>query len=303
MRIAVVGAGALGLYFGAKLAQSGNDVHFLLRRDYDAIMARGLKVCSVDGDFHLPKINGYRTPEEIGTADLVIVGLKTFANHRFRELITPLVGDNTMILTLQNGLGNEEALAELFGDGIILGGVAYLCSNRGEPGVVHHLGEGRIVLGEYIRGETAKAEKVAAIFNRSGIECRVTPDYLKARWEKLVWNIPFNGICALMMKPVDTLLSLKAMRLLITDMMKEVITGGNAQGLVKPIPLTLAEDMITFSERLSSYRPSMLIDRQEGRPLELDTIFGAPLAAAAGKGIEMPRVQELHALLLLAEKG
>ncbi|MRR57411.1 MAG: putative 2-dehydropantoate 2-reductase [Deltaproteobacteria bacterium] len=303
MRIAVIGAGALGLFYGAMLQRAGNDVHFLLRRDHDAIMAGGLMVYSVDGDFCLPKVNGYRTPQEIGQADLVIVGLKTFANHRFQELLTPLVGDDTLILTLQNGLGNEEMLASLFGEERILGGVAFLCSNRGEPGVVHHLGEGRIILGEYLRGKTIRAEPVAALFRAAGVDCRVTPDYKKARWEKLVWNIPFNGLCALMLKPVDELLALDAMRRLIIDMMGEVIEGGNAQGLIKNIPGSLAENMVSFSINLGQYRPSMLIDRLEGRPLELDAIFGAPLAAAHEKGIEMPRVQELHALLQLAEKG
>jgi 2-dehydropantoate 2-reductase len=303
MRIAVIGSGALGLFYGAMLQRAGNDVHFLLRRDHDAIMSRGLTVRSVDGDFHLAKVNGYRTQQEIGEADLVIVGLKTFANHRFSELIAPLVGSDTLILTLQNGLGNEELLASLFGEQRILGGVAFLCSNRGEPGVVHHLGEGRILLGDYNRGETARAEAIASLFRSAGVECRVTPDYKRARWEKLVWNIPFNGLCALMMRPVDELLALDATRRLILDMMGEVIKAGNAQDLIKDIPGTLAEKLVSSSESLGPYRPSMFIDRLEGRPLELDGIFGVPLASANQQGIEMPRVQELHALLQLAVKG
>lgn len=303
MRIAIVGAGALGLYYGAVLQKAGNDVHFLLRRDHDAVMEKGLTVYSVDGDFHLPKVNGYRDSREMGEADLIVIGLKTFANHRFQELLTPLVGDKTLILTLQNGLGNEETLASLFGGERILGGVAFLCSNRGEPGVVHHLGEGRIIMGEFSRGETATAERIADMFRNAGVECRVTADYVRARWEKLVWNIPFNGLCALMMKPVDALLGLAATRRLIVDMMSEVIDGGNSQGLLKEIPHSLAENMVTFSENLGPYQPSMLIDRLEGRPLELDAIFGAPLAAAGQKGVGMPRVHALHALLQLAEKG
>ncbi|MEA5113807.1 MAG: putative 2-dehydropantoate 2-reductase [Geobacteraceae bacterium] len=303
MRIAVVGAGALGLYYGAVLQKAGNDVHFLLRRDFEAVMANGLTVYSVNGDFHLPRVKGYRRTEEIGEVDLVVIGLKTFANHRYSELISPLIGSSTLILTLQNGLGNEEALSALFGEERILGGVAFLCSNRGVPGVVHHLGEGRIILGEYTRKGTARAEKIAAMFVEAGVECKAVPDLKRARWEKLVWNIPFNGLCALMMKPVDELLSLDATRKLIIDMMGEVIVGGNAQGLMKDMPGTLAEKMVIFSENLGAYKPSMMIDRIEGRSLELDAIFGVPLEAAASRGVAMPRVEELHALLQLMEKG
>ncbi len=303
MRIAVVGAGALGLYYGAVLQRAGNDVHFLLRRDFDAVAENGLMVYSVNGDFHLPHVKAYRTPEEIGDVDLVLIGLKTFANHRYNELVSPLLGKNTSILTLQNGLGNEEALASLFGEQRILGGVAFLCSNRGVPGVVHHLGEGRILLGEYTGTGTARAEKFAAMFMEAGVECKAVPDLKRARWEKLVWNIPFNGLCALMLKPVDALLSLAATRKLIIDMMGEVIAGGNAQGLMKNMPGSLADKMVTFSENLGAYKPSMMIDRIEGRSLELDAIFGVPLIAAANHGVAMPRVEELHALLQLVEQG
>lgn len=151
MRIAVVGAGALGLYYGSMLQKGGHEVCFLLRRDLDVIPKSGLSVFSINGDFKLFPVAGYGSSEEIGMVDLVLVGLKTFANQSYRQLITPLLKDNSIILTLQNGLGNEEALAEIFGSERIMGGVAFLCSNRGEPGVVHHLGAGRIILGEFAR--------------------------------------------------------------------------------------------------------------------------------------------------------
>lgn len=303
MRIAVIGAGALGLFYGARLQKSGNDVHFLLRRDYEAISADGLTVNSVDGDFRLAKVNGYRTPEEMGTADLVLIGLKTFANHRYQELVGPLVGEKTIILTMQNGLGNEESLAELFDEHRILGGVAFLRSNRGVPGVVHHLGEGRVILGEYRQGETVMAEKIAPIFQAAGIECRVVPDLKRARWEKLVWNIPFNGLCALLQKPVDALLNQESTRHLIIEMMLEVIAGGNAQGLMKDIPSSFAEKLVSFSRDLGPYKPSMLIDRLEGRQLEIEAIFHKPLQAAEKLGIRMPRVETVSALLQSAENG
>ncbi|RQW90231.1 MAG: putative 2-dehydropantoate 2-reductase [Geobacter sp.] len=301
MRIAVVGAGALGLYYGSVLQKSGNDVYFLLRSDYEVIKSEGITVYSVNGNFHLPMVKGFRSSSEIGIVDLVLIGLKTFANISFVELITPLVGDKTQILTLQNGLGNEETLAALFGEERILGGVAYLCSNREKPGEVHHLGEGRILLGEYSKTDSTRIQEIASRFRSAGVECRTVSDLKRARWEKLVWNIPFNGICALMLKPIDIILKFEPTRQLVSEVMEEVITAANAQSLLNDIPLSLAGKMVESSKNLGQYKPSMLIDRLKERPLELEAIFGVPLLVAAEKGIQMPRVQQIYALLQLTE--
>ena len=302
MRLAIVGAGALGLYYGALLQRSGEDISFLLRRDYEAITRYGLKVKSINGDFNLPKVKGYRSPDEIGAVDLVLVGLKTFANGTFQELIGPLVGAETQILTLQNGLGNEEALAELFGAERILGGVAFLCSNRGEPGEVHHLGAGRIVLGEYQHHDQGRIDRLTAIFTKAGVECRPTDDLRRSRWEKLVWNIPFNGLCALLQQPVNILLAQEAVRKLLREIMLEVIAGANAQGLSRPIAENFAENMLQFTDSMGEYRPSMQIDREEGRQLEISAILRAPLEYARQRGILMPRVEMLATLLEQVEK-
>lgn len=297
MRIAIVGAGALGLYYGALLQRSGEDVHFLLRRDYDAVVRDGLKVFSVNGDFTLPRVRGYRAPEEIGAVDLVLVGLKTFANDGYAGLIGPLLGDGTQILTLQNGLGNEEALAALFGGERIIGGVAFLCSNRGEPGEVHHLGAGRIVLGEFQRRDPARVERLAAMFVRAGVDCRATDDLKRARWEKLVWNIPFNGLCALLQQPVNTLLVRDACRGLVRELMLEVIAAANAQGLASPIAEGYADSMLEFTDNMGEYRPSMQIDREEGRQLEIGAILRVPQEYGGRQGVAMPRVEMLATLL------
>jgi len=235
MRIAVVGAGALGLYYGAMLQRAGNEVRFLLRRDYQAIRKAGLNVTSPDGDFHLQAVQCALDPTELGPADLVLVGLKTFANHRLIELITPLMQSNTCILTLQNGLGNEELLAEAFGSERVLGGIAFLCSNRGKPGTVHHMGQGRIRLGEFSGGLSARATTLAARFNQAQVPCEAVADLRRARWEKLVWNIPFNGLCALTGKNVTEMLNHPPSRAEIIAIMGEVIAAGNAQGLSQPI--------------------------------------------------------------------
>ena len=303
MRIGVVGSGALGLYYGAMLQRSGQEVHFLLRRDYQALQKKGLQVRSVAGNFHLPQIAGYKKPAEIGTVDLVIVGLKTISNHHLLELVSPLSGENTAILTLQNGLGNEELLAEAFGAERVLGGVAFLCSNRGEPGIVHHLGEGKIILGEFSGGLSRRSRELAAIFQTAGISCTAVSDLRRARWEKLVWNVPFNGLCALHGKDVTELLNHPPSKKLVRDLMLEIIAGANAQPLEEPIDAAaFSQHMISFTENMDHYRPSMMIDREEGRPLELEAIYGIPLKQAAAVGVSMPKVGMLYSLLDFGEK-
>lgn len=297
MKAAIIGAGALGLYYGALLQKSGVDTHFLLRRDYDAIKTGGLKVYSIHGDFYLPQVNAWQTPAEIGKVDLIIIGLKTFANDNYQQLVAPLLKDSSVILTLQNGLGNEETLAELFGGERVIGGVAFLCSNRGKPGTVHHLGAGRIILGEFSGKSLERVAQIAEMFCTAGVDCKTTDDLKRARWEKLVWNIPFNGLAALLLQSVDRLLAVKETRKLVRELMLEVIQAANQQGLCSKIPVKFAENMLEFTDTMGAYRPSMQIDREEGRELEIGSIFRIPLAFAAEKAIAMPRVEMLATLL------
>lgn len=302
MRIGIIGSGALGLYYGAMLQRSGQDVHFLLRRDYQVIREKGLQVYSCNGDFLLPQIAGYQTPQEIGTVDLVIVGLKTISNHHLIDLVSPLLDTNTAILTLQNGLGNEELLAEAFGAERVLGGVAFLCSNRGEPGTVHHLGEGKIRLGEFSGGLTRRSNDLANTFQEAGIPCNAVIDLRRARWEKLVWNIPFNGLCALLEKDVTDLLNHPESKELARNLMLEVIAGANAQSLEEPINgKEFSQQLIDFTENMNHYCPSMMIDRAEGSALELEAIYAIPLQQAKAAGINMPRIEMLNALLDFGE--
>ncbi|MBN1957274.1 MAG: putative 2-dehydropantoate 2-reductase [Desulfuromonadales bacterium] len=304
MKIGIIGSGALGLYYGAMLQKSGQDLHFLMRRDFDAVQRKGLQVDSVNGNFHLPKVACYRNSKDIGPVDLVIVGLKTFSNQHLKDLVRPLLGTRTAILTLQNGLGNEELLAAAFGRERILGGVAFLCTNRGEPGTVQHLGEGRIHLGEFSGGLSARSRMLAEIFQAAGVPCEAVSDLRRARWEKLVWNIPFNGLSALMKKDVTDLLDHLPSKELIRMLMLEVISGANAQVLEQPIDAKkFSDQLIAFTENMDHYRPSMMIDRLEGRPLELDAIYRIPIEQARTAGTDMARVEMLYSLLSAGEEN
>jgi 2-dehydropantoate 2-reductase len=193
MKIAVVGCGAVGSYYGACLARAGHEVHFLLRSDYEVVQRQGVTIRSPRGDFRVHPFCA-QAPEDIGVAELVLIGLKTTANREFGRLLPALTGPGTAIVTLQNGLGNEEQLARLFPAEQILGGLCFVCLNRLEPGVICHFEHGLIVLGEYRRPPTARTQGLAAVFKDAGIPCRVTDSLERAHWEKLVWNIPFNGL-------------------------------------------------------------------------------------------------------------
>jgi 2-dehydropantoate 2-reductase len=298
MRIGIIGSGALGLYYGALLQRAGHDVRFLMRRDLDAVTRSGLRVTSPNGDFQLDRVKAFRRPEEMGEVELVVVGLKTFDNDRLVELCRPLVRGSTAVLTLQNGLGNEELLAEAFGAERVLGGVAFLGANRGEPGTVHHLGKGHIRLGEARPGLSPRAAELAALFVAAGVRCEAVADLARARWEKLVWNIPFNGLCALTGLTTDRLLAHPATRDEVVGLMHEVIAGANAQGLSAPIDRdACVAEMMQQTVGLGVYKPSMMIDRLEGRRLELGSIYAIPIARAAARGVEMVRVRMLRALL------
>lgn len=304
MRVGIIGSGALGLYYGALLQKGGHDVHFLLRRDYQALSRGGLQVMSPRGDFYLAGINGYQNSQEIGPVDLVLVGLKAYANERLVALTRPLVGPETTILTLQNGLGNEEVLAAAFGAAQVVGGVAFLCCHRGEPGVVHHLDQGSIRIAEFGKGLSARVTQLAESFRRAGVPCEACSDLTRIRWEKLVWNIPFNGLCALTGLPTDRLLACPETRPLIREIMQEVVTAANRQGLSEAIDaVVVVERLLHMTEGMGAYRPSMMIDRQQSSPLELAAIYGVPLERAAVAEAPMTRVAMLHALLAATEQA
>ena len=294
--LAVVGAGAVGGYYGGRLAQHGHDVHFLFRGDYDAVRTRGLRVESCDGDFTLPPqtVRAYDDPRRMPRADLVIVTLKSTANDQFERLITPLVKDGTAILTLQNGLGNEERLAELFGARRVLGGMAFVCINRAGPGVIRHTDHGVIRIGDFSNpgGKSERASRVAEWFNASRVKCEVLDDLRWGRWQKLTWNVPFNGLGATFDLTTDRLIGGDEGRRMVQDLIREVIAAARADGV--ELPASLVETQVRNTTTMGPYRSSMQVDRQEGRPMEVEAILGEPLRRAKSKGVAVPVLEALY---------
>jgi 2-dehydropantoate 2-reductase len=299
--IAIVGTGAVGAYYGGRLAQHGHDVHFLLRGDYAAVKKNGWTVRSCAGDFAIPaqSVHAYDDPRKMPKADLVIVTLKTTANDQFDALIRPLLKDTTTVLTLQNGLGNEERLADLFGPERILGGMCFVCINRLEPGVVHHIAEGTITLGEFRPTDPARVQRIADIFQASQIPCRVLDDLRYGRWEKLVWNIPFNGLSAALDQTTDLLIGTPAGEALVADLMQEVLAAARAVGV--ELPASLIRVKIEQTRGMGAYKTSMHLDMKSGRAMEVEAIFGFPVRAAQAAGGSVPRLEMLYRLLLLRD--
>jgi len=316
MKIAVVGPGAVGSYYGAKLCLAGQGVHFLLRSDYDAVKRNGVVIHSPEGNLNA-RPRCARTPEEIGESDLVVIALKTTANDQFSKLLPPLVGPKTAVLTLQNGLGNEEALARLFPIEQVMGGLCFVCLNRTAPGVIQHMAHGVVVLGEFQRWPEPRTHDIASLFRNAGVNCKVADNLIKTHWEKLIWNIPFNGLGVagvagydVLIHPelpvddrksfgpvltTDKLLADLRWENLVRELMLEVIAAAGALGY--EIAASFAEKQIERTRTMGSYKASTLIDFEQGRALEVESLFLEPLRQAKNAGANVPRLQSLCRVL------
>jgi 2-dehydropantoate 2-reductase len=310
MKIAVVGCGALGSYYGARLCRAGHEVHFLLRSDYDAVRQNGVTIHSAGGDFTVRPICA-RDPQEIGRAELVLITLKTTANFALPRLLPPLVDPETAVLTLQNGLGNEAAIASLVGAEKTLGGLCFVCLNRIAPGEILHVAHGAIVMGEYDRPSQPRTQRIAGTIVESGVPCTVTENLAAAHWEKLVWNIPFNGLGVAgtagleavergritpgqSLGPcltTDLLLDNGRWEKLVRELMMETIHAAQALGLA--VPDSAADRQIARTRDMGAYKASTLIDFERGQELELEAIFLEPLCQARGAGVACPRLAAL----------
>ncbi len=295
-RIAVVGAGAIGGYYGARLGYFGRNVHFLVRGDLRQVRRFGIRIRGKTENIRLAKVNAYSSTAEIGPCDLVLIAVKTTANPELLQLIPPLLHERTMLLTLQNGLGNEEFLAQHFGPERVLGGLCFVCLNRVEPGVIEHYDVGRVVLGEFSGYPLARTHDVAWEFKRAGIVCSVAENLPRERWRKLVWNIPFNGLAvAAGGKDTAAILADDELQAAALRLMDEVIVAANRCGYA--LPTAQALEQMKRTREMGAYKPSTLLDFEAGRPLEVEAIWGEPLRRARAAGAELPELAALYAEL------
>lgn len=313
MKIGVVGCGAVGSYYGARLCRDGHETHFLLRSDFEQVKRRGVLIRSAEGDFSV-RPRAAQRPEDIGPCDLVLIAIKNTANPQLSQLLPPLIDGQTAVVSLQNGLGNEEIIAAIAGAERVLGGLCFVCLNRTEPGVIEHIAHGQITLGEFQRWPEPRTHDIASAIRHAGVPCKVTPDLVQARWEKLVWNIPFNGLGVASCLGYDSVISgnfrenekskcLTTSELLadsrwhelVRALMNEVIHAANAQGL--GISPELANRMIHLTQSMGPYKASTVLDFEAGRAIELDSIFLEPLRRAAAAQDSVPRLSGLCNIL------
>jgi len=298
MKYAVIGTGGIGGYYGGKLARSGQEVHFLFRSDYDYVKEHGLQVDSCDGSFYLPKINAYDTTENIPDVDVVIVCLKTTTNHKLSKLLPPLLKPDTIVILIQNGIGVEQDVEQMFPGIQLVAGLAFICTAKTEPGHVNHQCYGSINFGNYSCRDEGKFNQMVADFTKAGVKAGVV-EYHEARWRKAVWNMPFNGMTVVLNTQTDSLLKNPSTRQLIREQMMEVVGAASALGVT--IDETFVDQMIQTTDEMTPYSPSMKLDYDFHRLMEIDYLYTRPIAEARKVGFRMPKLEMLEAELRFIE--
>lgn len=296
---AVIGTGAIGGYYGAKLARAGKQVHFLLHSDYEEVRKQGLRVDSCDGDFCLPQVNAYNDTRLMPKADVVLVGLKSTNEHLLKTLLPPLLHEKTLVILIQNGIGLEADVQAWFPDTALAAGLAFICSAKTEPGRINHQCYGSINIGNFSCKDADLIQAVLADFIEAEIDAHEV-EYYEARWRKAVWNMPFNGMTVALQTQTDRLLKNPATRQLIYEQMMEVIGAANALG-VQGLDESFAQKMMQMTDEMVPYSPSMRLDFDFHRPMEIHYIYTRPIAEARAVGFEMPRLEMLERELLFID--
>lgn len=299
MRYGVIGTGAIGGYYGAKLAQGGQDVHFLFHSDYDYVREHGLRVNSGDGGFHLDHVNAYQDVRQMPKCDVVIVALKTVHEQMLRDMLPPLLTDDTVVLLIQNGMGMEQDVEQMVPGVKLAAGLAFICCSKTHPGVIDHLDLSGLNVGNYNAPQETIDRMIAEMVS-ADIDAR-NVDYLEARWRKLLWNMPFNGLSVALHTDTDALVRNAATRRLLRAMTQEVIDAAHAVG-VKGLTDRDADAMIEMTTKMRPYKPSMRLDWDYHRPMEVYYLYTRPIEEARRAGQDMPLHRMLEAELKFMEE-
>ena len=301
-KIGLIGAGAVGGYYGLMLKKGGEDIHFHVRSNFEKVREDGF--CLVH---HLPErkkeniqnVPVYRNSTSIGICNWIIIATKATANKQVMELVRPMVDKNTSFLTLQNGMGNVEIIAESYGENrVIIGGLCFTCINRTEQNRIESILPGYVQFGQHGELLSEKGKSIVNAFERSGIRVRYADSLEEALWRKLCWNIPFNGLSIVGGGiTTDLIVANQELRKRARQLMIEIQCAAIAHGVT--IEDTFLDKQFELTEAMGPYRPSSLIDYQEGKPVEVEAIFGEALRKGQSKGAGMVALNKLYTELLL----
>lgn len=302
-RWTVIGVGGVGGYYGSRLALAGHRVHWVARSDAAHLAAAGLVVESPKGDARLVDLDVSGPDDPLPPSEVVVIATKTNDNDTLAAwLAERLAGRATTVVVLQNGLEVErpfaEALAVTAPHTRVLGGMSFICAERIGPGHIRHIDYERVTVGAWTPdGGTAGDEasvavaEVVADLAGAGVPTEALGDLLEGRWRKLMWNIPFNGLSVVLGASTAELVGDPACRRLVRDLMTEVLSASVGTG--HPVHGEVIDQLFASTERMVPYAPSMRVDYEARRPLELDAIYATPLRVAAEAGVRMPRAEVL----------
>ena len=301
MKYGIIGTGAIGGFYGGKLAKAGQEVHFLLHKDYEYVKQNGLQVDSCDGSFHLDGVNAYNDTTAMPPCDVVLVCLKSINNGMLKTLLPPLLHQRTLVVLIQNGIGVEEDVQRDFPGVQLAAGLAFICSAKMEHGRVNHQCYGSINLANYSCKDEALMQAVVSEFREAGIETGLV-EYHEARWKKAVWNMPFNGMTVALHAQTDELLKHPATRQLIREQMMEVVGAARALG-VNGVDEAFVDKMIQMTDEMTPYSPSMRLDYDFHRRMEIYYLYTRPIETARKAGFRMSKLEMLEAELKFLEKN
>lgn len=304
MRIAILGAGGVGGYFGARLAAAGCDVVFVARGAHlEAMRRRGLRVRSVLGDLTLDGLNAVDAIEKVGGADLLVVAVKLWDTEEVAARLKPLADRGAAVISLQNGVHKDDTLRKYVPAEQIMGGLCYLAAAISEPGVVSHTGTmQRLVFGEFHGGESKRARELFAACRRAGIDATISDAIERATWEKFVFVVGLSAATASIRKPIGPIRENPRTRSLLLGVMREAVAVGAAKGIA--FRHHYAEELLTFCDTLPAQTTSsMHNDLERGNRLELPWLSGAVAELGAVLGVATPLNRTISDILSLDVRG
>ena len=300
MKVAIVGAGAVGGWYGGLLALAGHEVHAISRSDFSVLRQRGLVLRDRRGERTARFASASADAASIGACDLVVVAAKATANAVLPDLVRPLLGPQTVLLTLQNGMGNAETFARILPAERVVAGLCFVCINRLEPGVVSNTHAGYVRMAAATGPVNAAVTRCVDLFQAAGVDCRSEDSLEWVLWKKLCWNIPFNGLSiAAGGITTDKIVGDPGLKARARRLMEEVRSAAALRG--HAISDQHIQTQFDVTEGMGPYRPSSLIDYLEGREVEVEGIWGEPLRRGEAAGAKMTElallVQEIRAKL------